>query len=287
VRRFRQRVGAIVTPFIVSDPQPAGEGGAAAVVFLHGNPGSSEEWAGLVERVGEDRRAIAFDMPGFGRADKPHPDDPAFDYTIDGYARHLADVVDTLGLSRLHLVLHDLGGPWGLRFAAAHPDRVASLVLLNAGGMPDYRWHAMARIWRRPVLGELAMRTTNRRRFGLALRSMTPTPVPQAHIETMYANFDTATRRVVLALYRATDESEFDRIGDQLKGTNLPVLAIWGEPDPFVSLTDAQRFRRIFPDARFVRIPDGGHWPHLATPEPVADALVSWLETRVPARLVR
>ncbi len=281
MRRFRHRVGGIVTPIIEAGPPGTREGGQDAVVFVHGNPGSSEEWVRFVERVGEDRRAIAFDMPGFGRADKPHPDEPTFDHTVEGYADHLAEVADTLGLSRFHLVVHDFGGPWGLWFAAEHPDRVASLVLVNALGMPDYRWHAIARIWRRQGWGELAMRATNRRSFGFALRLGNPVPIPKPHIETMYANFDAATRQTVLSLYRSTDEPDLDRLAERLRGQRLPALVIWGETDPYISLTDAQRFRRIFPDARFVRIPGSGHWPHLTTPEPVEDALLTWLRSHI------
>jgi pimeloyl-ACP methyl ester carboxylesterase len=287
MRRFRHRVGDIVTPFIESGPGGrrgvAVQGGSEdAVLFVHGNPGSGEEFADLVERIGEQRRAVAFDMPGFGRADKPDPAEGLFDHTVDGYARHLAEVVDSLSLQRVHLVLHDLGGPWGLRFAAQHPERVASVVLINAGGMPGYRWHLPARVWRRPGLGEAAMRATNRTGFGLALRAGNPIPIPEPHIETMYANFDAATRRTVLAFYRATDETELDRVAQGASGLTVPVLVIWGEVDPFLPLTDAQRFRRVFPDARFVRIAGSGHWPHLTTPEPVEDALVAWLRPRVP-----
>jgi pimeloyl-ACP methyl ester carboxylesterase len=273
MRRFRHRIGDVVTPFIEAGPDRADGGDDEAVVFVHGNPGSGEEWADLVERIGEDRRAIAFDMPGFGRADKPED----FAYTVDGYARHLADMADTLGLARMHLVLHDFGGPWGLRFAAEHPGRVASLVLINALGMPEYRWHLLARIWRRPGLGEFAMRATNRSSFGVALRVGNPVPIPEHHVETMYANFDAATRRAVLELYRSTEESDLAPLTRGWPSHDLPALVIWGGTDPFITLTDAQRFRRIFPSARFVRIADSGHWPHLTTPEPVEDALVAWL----------
>lgn len=67
--------------------------------------------------MGAFARAIAPDMPGYGRADKPEN----FDYTVDGYARHLAGVLDAAEVQRAHLVLHDFGGAWGLQWAATHP----------------------------------------------------------------------------------------------------------------------------------------------------------------------
>lgn len=273
MRRFRRRIGDIVTPVIEAGPEQLDE----AVVFVHGNPGSAEEWAGLVARVGETTRAIATDMPGFGRADKPED----FEYTIAGYARHLADVIDTFGLRRVHLVMHDSGGPWGLRWIVDHPDRAGSVVLINAVGMPGYRWHLMARIWRTPGLGELAMQTTTHAGFRLALRLGNPVPVPRDAAEQMYEHFDAATRRAVLRMYRATETSDLDRLADELAAHDLPALVVWGVTDPYISITDAERFREVLPDARFVRIPDGGHWPHLSTPEAVEDAVLPWLRAAV------
>jgi pimeloyl-ACP methyl ester carboxylesterase len=62
---------------------------AEAVVFVHGNPGSTHDWEGLAREVGEFGRALAMDMPGFGAADKPAD----FDYSVPGYASHLGKVL--------------------------------------------------------------------------------------------------------------------------------------------------------------------------------------------------
>ena len=121
-----------------------------AAVFVHGNPGSSLDWQDLVRRVGSFGRAVAFDMPGFGRADKPAD----FEYTVWGYARHLGRLIEEFGIDRVHLILHDFGGPWGLLWAASRPELFASVTLINTGVLPGYRWHTLARIWRTPIVGE-------------------------------------------------------------------------------------------------------------------------------------
>jgi pimeloyl-ACP methyl ester carboxylesterase len=104
MRRGEVRVAGVRSPTLEAGPADASE----AAVFVHGNPGSAEDWAVLVERAGEHGRAVALDMPGFGQADKPE----GFDYTMEGYARHLAGALEHLGIERAHLVLHDFGGPW-------------------------------------------------------------------------------------------------------------------------------------------------------------------------------
>ncbi len=166
VHRNFVTVGGVSSPYLRSGPQDTEEG----VVFLHGNPGSSQDWYRLLSRVGEFGRALAPDMPGFGRADKPED----FDYTVEGYARHLDGVLKELGVRRAHLVLHDFGGPWGLAWAAQNPDGFASAVLINTGVFLGYRWHYLARIWRTSLLGEVFMATTTRPGFRLLLKHGNP-----------------------------------------------------------------------------------------------------------------
>src|SRR5215213_1026985 len=137
----------------VYDSEP---GKPEAAVFVHGNPGPMDDWEELIPAVAPFARAVAMDMPGYGRADHPR----RFDYTIDGYARYLGRLLDQLAVERAHLVLHDFGGPWGLRWAVDHPGRIASLTLINSGVLDGYRWQSFARIWQTPVLGELAQLTT-------------------------------------------------------------------------------------------------------------------------------
>src|SRR5688500_5070749 len=113
-----------------------------AVVFVHGTPGSSEDWLGLLPHVAPFARVIAPDMPGYGKADRPED----FDYTVPGYARHLTGVLEQLGVARAHLVLHDYGGPCGMQWAADHGAQVASLTLLNVRVLPEYNWRKLALI---------------------------------------------------------------------------------------------------------------------------------------------
>lgn len=246
-----------------------------AVVFVHGNPGSSEDWRELVGQVGAFARALAPDMPGFGQADKPKD----FDYTVEGYARHLDGILNHLGVRRAHLVLHDFGGPWGLAWAAQHPERLASVTLINIGIMPGYRWHALARIWRTPLLGELFQATTTRFGFGLLLKQSNPRGLPEAMVDRMYRDMDWGTKRAVLRLYRATNNpgQMADTLGPLFRQLDVPALVIWGAADPFVPVRYAERQREFFPRARIVILEQSGHWPFADDPQAVADHLIPFL----------
>jgi pimeloyl-ACP methyl ester carboxylesterase len=264
-------VAGVRSPTIEAGPDRAEE----AVVFVHGNPGSSLDWVDLVRAVGAFGRAVALDMPGFGRADKPRD----FDYTVDGYARHMAGALGDLGVRRAHLVLHDFGGPWGLTWAIAHPEAFASVTLINIGVLLDYRWHYLARIWRTPLLGELFMATATRPGFRLLLKHGNPRGLPRAMVDRMYDDFDHASRRAVLRLYRATDDvaGMAAQMADGLRAMARPALVIWGKHDPYLPVALAKRQREVFPDAQVVVLSGSGHWPFADDPERTAHAVVPFL----------
>src|SRR5688572_5434186 len=106
-----------------------GPGGEEAVVFVHGGPGSANDWDALLPRAAELGRAIAFDLPGFGKADKP----PRLGYSSATCATFIQGSLSTLGARRAHLVVTALGAESGLTWAAAHPEAYASAAVLNSG----------------------------------------------------------------------------------------------------------------------------------------------------------
>ena len=254
----------------------AGDAGSPeAVVFVHGNPGSSRDWRDLMERVAPFSRALAMDMPGFGRADKPAD----FDYTIAGYSRHLGLLLDSQRIRRVHLVLHDFGGAWGLDWVAQHLDQVASVTLINIGIQPGYRWHAMARLWRIPVVGELVMATTTQLGMKLIMRRGNPRGLPAAYFDEMYADFDSGTRRAVLRLYRHTTDLDAmaDRVAEVLAPRRLPATVVWGARDPYIPVRYAEMQRRYFDVDRVAILDDSGHWPMIDNPAAVGDAVIPFL----------
>jgi pimeloyl-ACP methyl ester carboxylesterase len=188
-------------------------------------------------------------------------------------------VLDELAIDRAHLVLHDFGGPWGLRWAAEHPDRFASAILLNTGTLPGYRWHALARVWRAPIAGELFMATTTRPGFRLLLRRGQPRPLPRPFVDRMYDDFDRHTRRSVLALYRSVPDvgNAGHELAAALRPLDRPATVIWGRHDPYLRLKQAEREREAFPHAEMLVLDNAGHWPFVDQPEAVADGLARHL----------
>ena len=264
-------IGELRTPLRAAGPPDARE----AVVFLHGNPGSSADWEPLLAAVGRRWRAVAWDAPGFGHAAAP----AGFPQTVAAHAEFVGRALDVLGIERAHLVAHDFGGPWGLAWAASDPDRFASAVLLGTGALPGYRWHALARLWRTPHAGELLMATATRLGFRLLLRRGNPRGLPRPFVDRMYDDFDRATRRAVLALYRSVPDvaGGGERLAQALRPLDRPALVLWGRHDPYIPAINAERQRAAFPRAEIRVLEQSGHWPFVDDPATVTAALTGFL----------
>jgi len=271
-------VGGVRTPLREAGPAATSE----AVVFVHGNPGSGADWEPLLAAVGERRRAVAWDAPGFGGARAP----AGFRQTVDAHAAFIGRALDALAIDRAHLVVHDFGGPWGLRWAAEHPDRFASAVLLGTGVLPGYRWHALARVWRTPLLGELFMATTTRAGFRLLLRRGQHRPLPRAFVDRMYDDFDDHTRRAVLELYRSVPDvaAAGERMAAALRPLDRPALVLWGRRDPYLPAALAERQRDAFPHADVHVLERSGHWPFIDDHDTVAAATDAFLDRHAGTR---
>jgi pimeloyl-ACP methyl ester carboxylesterase len=272
LRQRRIAVDGIGSPVLEAGPAESRE----AVVFVHGNPGSSTDWSALVEATGAVGRAIAFDMPGFGKADKPK----GFHYHVVSYAEFIDGALRELGVERVHLVVHDFGGPFGLVWGVQHPDRWASVVLINVGVMPGYTWHTMAKRWRTPVLGELVQAWIPRSAWRRMMQKANPRGLPAQFVEKMYDDYDRATRRTVLKLYRATPDpgESAGEVGKAIATLHKPALVVWGAKDPFIDVRYAERQREFFDVKETLILPESGHWPFQDDPERVREAVVPFLQ---------
>lgn len=247
-----------------------------AVVFVHGNPGSADDWEGLaLACAAQGLRAVALDMPDFGQTHAPD----GFEHTVAGYAAFLDHALQKLAVERAHLVLHDFGGPFGLVWAAAHPDRLASVTLIDTGILPGYRWHRMARIWRTPVLGELSQALTFRSGFRRALAAAEPKGLPREFMDRMYDQYDSRTKRAVLKLYRSADDpgAAGAELAAWMAPRDIPALVIWGQGDSYLPCSYAERQREAFPSAEVHVLADSGHWPFVDAPQVVERLLLDFL----------
>ena len=246
-------------------------GAGPPVLLLHGNPDTAEVWSPVIDRLRHRHRCLAPDLPGFGGSALPRD----FEASLDGMARFVAGVVEAAVPvpGPLDLVAHDLGGPFGLAWAVRNPDRVRRIAVINTVFFSDYRWHFWGRVWRTPLLGELAMALLNRPGFEAELRRNSG--LSREQIRAIYARITPRMKRAVLRLYRALDPGAFRGWEDELialTAARAPTLVLWGDRDPYVPARFAERF-----GAREVHhLADCGHWPQLEDPDRTADRLLAF-----------
>ncbi len=276
------RVEGLRTRVLESGPRRGGR----AVVFVHGNPGSSQDWLDLLPRAGDlGERALAFDLPGFGHADKPF----GGPYTLDRAARWFGHALRALGVRRVDLVVHDLGGPLAMRWAAHHPNRLRSAVIIDSGLLLGYRYHYLARIWRTPAVGELFMQSTTRETFTAGIQNGQQRPLPVAFVNRMYDDYDRATRCAILAAYRSADQARLQQYAAAearafARRPHRPALVLWGAHDPYLPVAMAERQREGFPAAEVHICADCAHWPFVDRPLRTRRLVIPFLRRAIARR---
>jgi pimeloyl-ACP methyl ester carboxylesterase len=234
------------------------DGEGTPAVYCHGNPTHGEDWLPFMERGGP---AIAIDMPGWGRSDRPDP--ARFDYSMYGLSAFLERCLEELGIGRRKLVVHDWGS-LALIGAQRRPDLIERLVVINAVPLlPGYRWHWVAQIWRRRGLGELANATATKSSMGLILRQLSGDgrAMPPQFIEMIWRHMDQGTNEATLALYRHADPDRLALAGKDLNRLACPSLVLWGANDPFLQSRFGEAYARALPSSKLQVVPAAGHWP--------------------------
>ncbi len=247
-RAGREFEAAGVRSFAI-EGTPTAEGGGEAVVLLHGVPVSSFVYRKLVAELADrGLRGIAFDLPGLGLAERPQD----FDYSWTGLGRFAAAATEALTPGRFHLVVHDIGGPVGFELAAAMPERVASLTMLNTLIEVD----TFSRPWfmepfARRRLGRLWLALLTRRanrvvfvRNGIADRSQISGEEIDAHLALLKrGDRGRAFLRIMRGFERTREKR--DLYVSTVRDVPYPVRVIWGELDPALTLArHAEEARR-------------------------------------------
>ena len=249
------------------------------VICLHGNPDSADAWAPLLERSGRLGRVIAPDLPCFGRSARPDP--AVFDASLDAYVDWFTAFIDSLGVDRYRLVVHDWGS-LALAAASRRPEQVERLVAIDVVPLSAaYRWHWIARLlWRPPVIGEVGMTMFNR----FVIKSLTRLQRPKFKaldaglLDRMKRDLDGGMKRAILRLYRTADRADLGRHGARLGELTCPALIVWGRQDPYVGTAEMDVLAAQLGGTVEAVLVDGGHWPMFDTPD-VFDRTTRFLTT--------
>lgn len=227
-----------------------GGGNAVPIVFLHGVGSDKSVWHPQLEHFSRERRAIAFDYPGYGDSD-PAPDGT----TRDDYASAIISAMHELGVDRAHICGLSLGGVVAIATHHAAPDRCASLILADTFAVhPDG-----CVLYERSVAASSNLRGAAEARVDVLLAQPANPAVRSEVVETM-ARIDPAAYRIGARAVWLADQRE------RAQDIDVPALVLVGNQDLITPAELSSELVNLVPDSRMQVIAGAGHLTNLENP---------------------
>lgn len=256
------------------------EGDGPPLILLHGIPTNSLLWRNVIPVLAQTRRVIAPDMLNYGRSDKP----ARADVSIAAQARILIGLMDALGLGRVDLAAHDIGGGVAQIVAARHQERLNRLILLSAICFDSWPIPEFEPLQEPGTETDMTVEA-----FDAMLRDFLPQGVASEDglsgeaVEIMLRPWaGEAGKAALFRNFRRLNPEYTMAIARELATLDLPTLVLWGDKDPFQKPNYAQRLADAIPDARLEWITGAAHWIMEEKPGEVAARIAAFLEAPPP-----
>ncbi|HKB57073.1 MAG TPA: alpha/beta fold hydrolase [Lacunisphaera sp.] len=238
--------------------------GDEAVVMIHGNPTWSFYYRNVVRGLRGKIRCIVPDHLGCGLSDKPQ----GFNYTLGEHIKNLRALLDSLNLRKIHLVVHDWGGPIGLGATLAKPEQLGRVVILNTAAFADTRIPLRIRLCRIPGLGEWLVRSLNGFAWPATWMAVTRPLSPEVKRGYLYP-YDNwanriATHRFVADIPTGQGSTSDKTLAEVERKLMLlrdhPVRILWGGQDFCFTRYYYNRWRVMLPGANADYFEEAGHY---------------------------
>ncbi|MGD9764037.1 MAG: alpha/beta fold hydrolase [Candidatus Binatia bacterium] len=233
--------------------------GSPAVLFLHG-AGLTRMWLPFYERMSQHVDFIAPEHPGFGETPLPE-----WLRGFDDVVLHYDDLLDELGVERIHLVGYSLGGWMAAEFACFYPRRLKSLTLITPIGLriddpgADLFQMPRADLWERLFNDKSA------------LAAVAPDPGDVEEAIHLYGESTALAKLIWAPRYNLALERRLQRLP-------CKALVVRASDDRLIPNRMAERYAEVLPNCSLVEIPDTGHALVVERPEAVADAILQHIE---------
>ena len=255
--------------------------GGQAVLLVDGFGTSSFVWRNVGPSIAlANLTAFAVDMFGYGASDRPFD----ADYGIAAQAEYLDRALTALRMARATVVGLDLGGAVALRFAAAHPERVEKLVLVNPVAFDEIPAEDVKSLQRntgrfalRISRGVMGAATLMREllRNSVADPANMPDPLVGRYLAP-YVGRDGVDH--LLRTARVIDKDDMDEV--DLRALPHPTLILWGERDPWVSAKIGEDLASTIGGSKLVRLPNASRLVPEDAPDMVSDLVLDFIGAR-------
>jgi pimeloyl-ACP methyl ester carboxylesterase len=237
------------------------------VLLLHGYPTSSHMFRNLIPVLSQDFHVIAPDLPGFGFSDAP--DHTQFSYTFDHLAAIMQGFIEQLHLEKFALYVFDYGAPTGFRLALANPDKITAIISQNGNAYEEglsHEWDPIRRYWEDSSDGNRAslkdfvsqQATWFQYHEGVTDPSLI---APETYTLDQYFLDRPGNIEIQLDLVKdyRTNVALYPAFQAYFRKHQPPMLAVWGNKDPYFLPQGAEAYKRDNPNA-IVKFYDTGHF---------------------------
>ena len=245
------------------------------IVLVHGTSASLHTWNGWAASLRDTRRVIRFDLAGFGLTGPSRERD----YSVSAYTKHTLALLDSLNVSRFAIAGNSLGGEVAWHVAAAAPERVAALIVIDAAGYPIVSQKV-----------PLGFRLARIQGLAWLFTRILPRRVVESSVRSVYGDPSLVTDSLVTRYYELTlregnRASLPRRFAQSRNGTDsaviatlrVPTLIMWGGRDGLIPPDHAGRFARDIAGSRIELFPELGHVPHEEDPIRTAATAAAFL----------
>lgn len=247
-------------------------GSGPLLILLHGYLVSGRDWSRVLPALSEKFRCVVPDLPGFGESEKPAD----FNYTREGFAETVLDLMAGLDAPRANICGHSMGGSVAMTLAADHPDRVGKLAVINSVSYP-FKPPFTAKLVGMPAIGPFIFKTLyNKLIFKDYFKNSVFAPgfkMDEGDLDYFYRCFDRPEARE--SAYRAFGAAtDLTSLVPKVTRVKASTLIIWGELDPMFPISLAQRLSRDILGSQLHTLPGCGHAPPVEQPERTASLLI-------------
>ena len=234
---------------------------APVIMLLHGSNDDLHTWDAWADTLKTQHRVVRFDQIGHGLTGP----NPTGDYSLGAFEATIDQVADKLELGMFTLGGNSMGGAIAASYAMHHPERLRSLVLVDAGGAPKLN----------PTPGNLGFKLAALPGINQLMRWITPRSLVEKSLRQSVTNQAFITDATVdryweLLRYPGNRQATITRFGNaretfdpaRLAMLKMPVLVMWGEQDRLINADGARWYARSIPRSKLILYPGIGHMPH-------------------------
>lgn len=244
-------------------------GSGDPIVFLHGIPSSSFLWRKVMKELAPDFAVYAPDLPGFANSSNPD------NFTVDIYSKWLASFADEIVKDKIDLVIHDMGGPLGIKFAIDHQEKINKLIIMDTiltrEALPLFMRFFISNFGFKAYY-IFTKRSFNffGKRYLVNQREKLSKEALDHYCQVFLRDKKDKNGRKVLVTYIKETERE---VADKITKLSIPTLVLWAKKDVVLPLWSGEHIHSQIKDSKFDILARCGHFSQEEEPELVANKI--------------